>query len=176
MEVLLSVMGSDNPHVKEIAEMEMMKRANSLSAEQLLALNAKGDPAAAAESLGKMINAEKMEKLNEQRIRDHQAFNTMIQAQFRENAAQMKSVMNAALASMGQTATARATAQNPGATVIAGGKRTVVVDTNRPTASANIPEDDEISDRETENTHCPYCSENVPDENLYCPACGRRVR
>ena len=167
IEVLISVMGSDDPHVREIAEMEMMKRANSLSAEQLLALNTKGDPAAAAEAIGKM---------NEQRIRDQQTFNRMMQEHYRENAEQMRDVMNAALGAMGRTATARATAQNPGATVIAGGKRTVLVNTNRPDEPDIVTDDVSKTDRKTEDMTCPFCSEDIPDENLYCPACGKRVR
>ena len=67
----------------------------------------------------------------------------------------MKEVMNSALSAMGSTATARATAQNPGATVVAGGSGAPVVVKN--------------------GKKCSSCDAVVSDDDVFCPECGKKL-
>ena len=155
VEVLISLV--DDQKVGALVQLELAKRANSLTPEQILAMNAK-DPKAAAEALASRAKLESVEQLNELRIKDQQAFNMMMQSQYKENAEQMKEVMNSALNAMGNTATARSTAQNPGATVVSGGMGAPVVVNVAPEGS----------------TQCKYCSANVPNGDVFCPSCGKK--
>ena len=155
IEVLISLV--DDQKVGALVQLELAKRANSLTPEQILAMNAK-DPKAAAEALATRAKLESVEQLNELRIKDQQAFNMMMQSQYKENAEQMKEVMNSALNAMGNTATARSTAQNPGATVVTGGMGAPVVVNVAPEGS----------------TQCQYCSANVPNGDVFCPSCGKK--
>jgi hypothetical protein len=155
IEVLISMV--DDQKIGALVQLELAKRANSLTPEQILAMNAK-DPKAAADALASRAKLESVEQLNEFRIKDQQAFNTMMQSQYKENAEQMKEVMNSALNAMGNTATARSTAQNPGATVVSGGMGTPVVVNVAPEGSSQ----------------CKYCSANVPNGDVFCPSCGKK--
>ena len=139
---------------EDVRKLEEMKRAASLTPEQILALNTT-DPKAAGEALAAKAKLESVEELNELRLKDQMAFNQMMQQQYRENAEQMKEVMNSALAAMGSTATARATAQNPGATVVAGGSGTHVVVKN--------------------GKKCSLCDAVVSDDDMFCPECGKKL-
>jgi len=121
-------------------------------------MNAK-DPKAAAEALAARAKLESVEQLNELRIKDQQTFNVTMQSQYKENAEQMKEVMNSALNAMGNTATARSTAQNPGTTVVSGGMGMPVVMSNNP-QSKNI---------------CPHCGEVVSQEDWFCPSCRKKL-
>jgi hypothetical protein len=155
IEVLISMV--DDQKVGALVQLELAKRANSLTPEQILAMNAK-DPKAAAEALAARAKLESVEQLNELRIKDQQAFNMMMQSQYKENAEQMKEVMNSALNAMGNTATARSTAQNPGATVVSGGMGAPVVVNVAPEGS----------------TKCQYCSAIIPNGDVFCPSCGKK--
>ena len=141
---------------EEVTKLEMMKRAASLTHEQILALNTT-DPIAAGEALAAKAKLASIEELNDLRLKDQMAFNQMMQEQYREHAEQMKEVMNSALAAMGSTATARATAQNPGPTVVTGGMGAPVVVTPRGRKS------------------CSGCGAVVSEDDVFCPECGRRV-
>ena len=156
IEVLISLV--DDQTVGALVQLELAKRANSLTPEQILAMNAK-DPKAAAEALAARAKLESVEQLNELRIKDQQTFNVTMQSQYKENAEQMKEVMNSALNAMGNTATARSTAQNPGTTVVSGGMGMPVVMSNNP-QSKNI---------------CPHCGEVVSQEDWFCPSCRKKL-
>lgn len=139
---------------EDVRKLEEMKRAASLTPEQILALNTT-DAKAAGEALAAKAKLESVEELNELRLKDQMAFNQMMQEQYRENAEQMKEVMNSALAAMGSTATARATAQNPGATVVTGGIGAPVVVKG--------------------GKQCSVCGSVVSDEDIFCSECGNGV-
>ena len=141
---------------EDVRKLEEMKRAASLTPEQILALNTT-DAKAAGEALAAKAKLASVEELNELRLKDQMAFNQMMQEQYRENAEQMKEVMNSALAAMGSTATARATAQNPGATVVAGGMGGPVV----------------VSQRSGKK--CLSCGAVVSEDDMFCPECGKKL-
>lgn len=141
---------------EDVRKLEEMKRAATLTPEQILALNTT-DPKAAGEALAAKAKLESVEELNALRLKDQMAFNQMMQEQYRENAEQMKEVMNAALSAMGSTATARATAQNPGATVVAGGMGAPVVVNPRGGKS------------------CSGCGAVVSEDDMFCPECGGKI-
>lgn len=143
---------------EDVQKLEQMKRAQSLTPEQILALQTT-DPRAAGEALAARAKLASVEELSELRIRDQQAFNQMMQTQYREHAEQMKEVLNTALGAMGQTATARATAQNPGATVVSGGIGTPVVVQVPPEAQRR----------------CPFCSAVLSEPGAFCTSCGRKI-
>lgn len=142
----------------DVRKLEEMKRAQSLTPEQILAMQTT-DPKAAGEALAAKAKLASVEELSELRIRDQQAFNQMMQTQYREHADQMKEVLNTALNAMGQTATARATAQNPGATVVSGGMGVPVV--------VNIPPNGQ--------KRCPVCSSEISETSIFCTACGTKL-
>ncbi|HJK16494.1 MAG TPA: hypothetical protein O0X44_02870, partial [Methanocorpusculum sp.] len=143
---------------EDVQKLEQMKRAQSLTPEQILALQTT-DPKAAGEALAARAKLASVEELSELRIRDQQAFNQMMQTQYREHAEQMKEVLNTALGAMGQTATARATAQNPGTTVVSGGMGSPVV--------VQVPS--EVQKR------CPFCSAVLSEPGTFCTSCGRKI-
>lgn len=141
---------------EDVRKLEEMKRAASLTPEQILALNTT-DAKAAGEALAAKAKLASVEELNELRLKDQMAFNQMMQEQYRENAEQMKEVMNSALAAMGSTATARATAQNPGTTVVAGGIGAPVV----------------VNPKGGKN--CSACGASVAEDDMFCPECGKKL-
>ena len=95
--------------------LEKMKRAGSLTPEQMLALGAADDPKAAAEALGDRRISGIAAEQSEKRIGDLRESGSMMQEQHSGNAGQMKDA-------------------------------------------------------------CPYCHSEIPEEDLYCPECGERVR
>ena len=76
---------------------------------------------------------------------------------YRENAENMKEVLNTALNAMGSTATARATAQNPGMTVVSGGFGAPVVVGQK------------------SGKKCTNCGAELAEDDVFCPECGTRI-
>ena len=107
VEALISILGGDDPAAKQIAKLELEKRAASLTTEQILAIQSV-ESSAAAEALKAKYSAEEQKE-----------FNKRTEEMYRENTENMKEVMNTtmkdvmttALNAMGSTATARATAE-----------------------------------------------------------------
>lgn len=142
---------------EDVRKLEEMKRAASLTPEQILALHT-NDPKAAGEALAANARLDSLEELNALRLQDQMAFNQMMQNQYRENAEQMKEVMNSALSAMGSTATARSTAQNPGATVVASGVGAPLI--VNPSKKVN---------------RCPSCNAEFEENYKYCPLCSEKL-
>jgi len=118
-EALITIAESDT--AKHLTELEKMKRAAPLKADQIVALNAK-DPVAAAEAMKEKFGTAEREKLHATRLEDQQKYMEMTQKNFGENSDRLADVMNQALNAMGSTATARSNAhQAQGSTVVAGG-------------------------------------------------------
>lgn len=145
VEALISILGGNNPEAKEIAKLELEKRAASLTEEQILAIQSVDSPAA-AEALKAKYSAEEQKE-----------FNKRTEEMYRENAENMKEVMNTALNAMGSTATARATAQNPGTTVVSGGLGAPVV----------------IGQKSGKK--CTNCGVDLAEDDVFCPECGMRI-
>ena len=148
-EALLSILEKNN-NSTEIAQLELAKRAVSLSPEQILAIQAgKSDAAAQALSL-------------QYRAAEQKEFNQRTESICRESADRQERILDTALNMMGQTATAKSTAYTPaGTTIVSGGLgSSVVVD------GSNSPQMMKI---------CQNCKTNVPINARYCPACGKEV-
>ena len=113
-EVLITM--TDDPGTAEkLFVLEKMKRAGSLTPEQMLALGAADDPKAAAGALRDRRISGIAAEQSEKSIGDHQESCCMMQEQRSGNPGQMKDA-------------------------------------------------------------CPYCFSEIPEEDLYCPECGERVR
>lgn len=136
---------ADGSKAGALAKLELAKRGVSLTPEQILAIQA-GDSAAAANALGRKYSAEEQKE-----------FNQRTEALYRENADRNERILEKSLDAMGRTATARATAHNPGTTVVSGGMGAPVV----------------VASGKT-NT-CPHCGAGIAPDDAFCPECGEHI-
>jgi len=158
-EALISI--KDGEIAEHLTELEKMKRAAALDADQIVALYAK-DPVAAAEAMKEKFGSDEMEELHAARLEDQQKYMEMMDKKFGENSDRMAGVMNQALAAMGSTATARSSAhQAQGSTVVAGGGmgQPVIVNPVQP-----------------EKTRiCPKCEAENSTSAEFCIECGQKL-
>ena len=146
IEVLI-YMAKDSSKSATLAKLELAKRGVSLSPEQILAIQAADSPEA-AKALAAKFSADEQKEFNK---RNEDMMNA--------NADRMERVMEKALGAMGSTATARATAQNPGATIVPGGMGAPVVVNTSP-----------------QNTKkCKNCGAPLNEDDIFCNECGNRV-
>ena len=166
-EALLTM--ADGDTAQHLTELEKMKRAAALDADQIVALYA-NDPLAAAEAIKQKFGSDEMEKMHAARLGDQQAFMDMMQKNFGENSDRMVDVMNRALGEMGHAATARGSAhQAQGPTVVAGGGygQPVVVSPAPGPAPAQAL---------TEQTKtCPECGAHNAASAGFCKECGQKL-
>ncbi|MDG6249434.1 zinc-ribbon domain-containing protein [Methanocalculus sp.] len=157
------VITGDPKAAEYLTNIEIMRRANALSPEQILALNAK-DPVTAAEALKAKFGSDKMKELFDARLEDQQKYMDMMQKTFGENADRLADVMNKALGAMGSTATARSSAhQAQGSTVVAGGGgmgQPVIINPVQP----------------DESLICPVCKTKNDSSDQICKGCGEKLR
>ncbi len=158
-EALLTM--TEGKTAEHLTELEKMKRAAVLDADQIVALYAK-DPVAAAEAMKQKFGSVEMEKMHAARLGDQQAFMEMMQNNFGENSDRMVNVMNQALGAMGSTATARGSAhQAQGSTVVAGG---------------GIGQPVIVNPVQQENTRaCPECGAENNASAGFCKECGQKL-
>jgi len=129
----------------ELVKLELAKRGISLSPEQLLAIQAAGAPVAAANAIAAKNSADEQKE-----------FNKRTENMMNASADRMERVMEKSLDAMGKTATARATAQNPGATIVPGGMGAPVVVNTSP-----------------QNTKkCKNCGATLSEDDRFCTNCG----
>ncbi len=139
------LIANDKTKIDALNQLEMAKRAVALDAGQILAVQAAGAPEAAAKALAAKFNADEQKDFNK---RNEEMMNA--------NADRMERVMEKALDAMGKTATARATAQNPGATIVPGGMGAPVVVNTSP-----------------QNTKkCKNCGATLSEDDRFCTNCG----
>lgn len=146
IEVLI-YLAKDSSKTAVLAKLELAKRGVSLTPEQLLAIQAADSPEAAKALVAKFSADEQKE------------FNKRTEAMMNANADRLERVAEKGLDAMGKTATARATAQNPGATIIPGGMGAPVVVNTSP-----------------QNTKtCKHCGAPLNEDDIFCNECGNRV-
>ncbi|UUX93736.1 zinc-ribbon domain-containing protein [Methanoplanus endosymbiosus] len=184
-EALITMAGRDA--AEQITELEKMKRAASLSAEQIVALSAR-DSVAAAEAIKQKFGSEEMEKMHAARLEDQQRYMAMVQATFGENSDRMVDVMNQALGAMGSTATARSSAQQAqGSTVVTGGGgfggQPVIINP----VQQNTQPDSGGSENDTQGKavpegvnpegvkECPACGAELSSSAAFCTDCGEKL-
>ena len=139
------LIAKDKTKIDALTKLEMIKRAASLNADQILAVQAAGAPEAAANAIAAKNSADEQKEFNK---RNEDMMNA--------NADRMERIMEKALGAMGSTATARATAQNPGATIIPGGMGAPVVVNTSP-----------------QNTKtCKNCGATLSEDDKFCTNCG----
>jgi len=160
-EVLISV--SDPGAAEKILELEKMKRAVTLTKEQIMALSAEKSPVV-AEAMKEMLGFDRMQELFEARLHDQQKYMEALQAMAGDNADRLADVMNKALDAMGQTATARSAAhQAQGSTVVTGGGglgQPVIINPAR----------------QEESQVCPGCKTANSVADRSCKECGKELR
>lgn len=146
IEVLI-FMAKDSSKNAVLAKLELAKRGVSLTPEQLLAIQAADSPEA-AKALAAKFSADEQKE-----------FNKRAEAMMSENADRNERILEKAIDAMGKTATARATAQNPGATIVPGGMGAPVVVNTSP-----------------QNTKtCKHCGASLNEDDMFCNECGNRV-
>jgi hypothetical protein len=122
-EALLSTLGEGggaNPAMSHIGELAKMKVSKGLTAEQILALQAK-DSAAIAKAFEAKYSSEKTEQMYRERMADQQKFQeTMVNLTDR-NADRAERMASKSMEQMGATAVTRGQAAVPTTTVVGGG-------------------------------------------------------
>lgn len=170
-EALLTM--TDGDTAQHLTELEKMKRAAALDADQIVALYA-NDPLAAAEAIKQKFGSDEMEKMHAARLGDQQAFMDMMQKNFGENSDRMVDVMNRALGEMGHAATARGSAhQSQGPTVVAGGGYGQPVVVSPVPAPVPAPAPDPVP-TETGRA-CPECGAQNTALAGFCKECGQKL-
>ncbi len=143
----LIYLAKDSSKSAVLAKLELAKRGVALTPEQLLAIQAADSPEA-AKALAAKFSADEQKE-----------FNKRAEAMMSENADRNERILEKAIDAMGKTATARATAQNPGATIIPGGMGAPVVVNTSP-----------------QNTKtCKNCGAPLNEDDMFCNECGNRV-
>lgn len=144
---VLIFLAKDDAKINALAKQAMFERGVNLSPEQILAIQAADSPEA-AKALAAKFSADEQKE-----------FNKRTEAMMNANADRLERVAEKGLDAMGKTATARATAQNPGATIIPGGMGAPVVVNTSP-----------------QNTKtCKNCGAPLNEDDMYCNECGHRV-
>ena len=138
------LIAKDKTKIDALTKLEMTKRAASLSADQILAVQAT-DPVSAANAIAAKNSADEQKEINKRTV-------DLMNA----NADRDERILEKALDAMGKTATARATAQNPGATIVPGGMGAPVVVNTSP-----------------QNTKkCKNCGATLSEDDKFCTNCG----
>lgn len=144
---VLIFLAKDDAKINALAKQAMFERGVNLSPEQILAIQAADSPEA-AKALAAKFNADEQKE-----------FNKRTEDMMNASADRMERVMEKSLDAMGKTATARATAQNPGATIVPGGMGAPVVVNTSP-----------------QNTKtCKHCGAPLNEDDMFCNECGNRV-
>lgn len=142
----LIYLSKDSSKTATLAKLELANRGVSLSPEQLLAIQAADSPEAAKALAAKFSADEQRE------------FNKRAEDMMNANADRMERVMEKSLGAMGNTATARAKAQNPGATIVPGGFGAPIVVNKSP-----------------QNTRkCKKCGASLDEDAIFCNECGEK--
>jgi RNA polymerase subunit RPABC4/transcription elongation factor Spt4 len=157
------ILTADGGTAEKLVELEKMKRAVTLTEEQIMALSAEKS-VAVAEAMKEKFGSDRMRELYETRLQDQQKYMEKLHAMTGENADRLAGVMNKALDAMGQTATARSAAhQAQGSTVVAGGGglgQSVIVNPVR----------------QEESRVCPGCKTPNSAADRFCKECGEELR
>ena len=133
------------------------------SPQQILAENVTSSEDAAS-AIAAMSNSEMVQKLNELRLSDNQAFVEMMHSMFGEHSQQMTDVLKVAMSSMASTTTAKNT--EPNQTIVTGMGVPAVVNSTPLREKSALPV--------SKHRHCPDCS-SLLDETGECPDCGWRA-
>ncbi len=161
VEALISM--ADGGTAEKLVELEKMKRAVTLTEEQIMALSAEKS-IAVAEAMKEKFGSDRMRELYETRLHDQQKYVEALQAMAGDNADHLADVMNKALDAMGQTATARSSAhQAQGSTVVAGGGGL-----GQPVIINPV--------RQEESRICPGCKTPNSTADRFCKECGEELR
>jgi len=167
-EALLSTIGEGggvNPAMGHLGESLKMKVAKGLTAEQILALQAK-DSAAIAKAFEAKYSSEKTEQMYRERMADQQKFQeTMVNLTDR-NADRAERMASKSMEQMGATAVTRGQAAVPTTTVVGGGAfggAPVVV------GGQNMPM------RENKVVLCQGCNAENEVGAKFCTTCGGKM-
>lgn len=118
----------------------------------------------AASAIVAMSNSELVQKLNELRLSDNQAYVEMMHSMFGEHSQQMTDVLKVAMSSMASTTTAKNT--EPSHTIMAGmGVPLTVTSTSQRENSVSSV---------AKHRHCLNCQSLLDPETGKCPDCGWR--
>lgn len=158
VEALLSTV--DGKAGEQITELEKMKRAATLTEEQIMALSAK-ESDAVADAMKAKFGSDRMEELFKLRMQDQERYMETVRSMSTENADRLATVMDKALDAMGNTATARSQAHRPqGATVVAGGGlQSTIINPVQP----------------EEGRSCSSCGVSNNASSQFCKECGEKL-
>lgn len=136
----------DKAQTDALTKLELAERIKGFSDDQILAFQAADSPEV-AKALAAKYNAD-----------EQREFNRRTEAQFKESADRNERILEKALDVMGNTATARATAHNPGTTVVSGGIGAPVV----------------VNPSHQNTRKCKKCGASLDEDAIFCNECGEK--
>lgn len=167
-EALLSTIGDGggaNPAMSHIGELAKMKVSKGLTAEQILALQAK-DSAAIAKAFEAKYSSEKTEQMYRERMVDQQKFQETMVNLTDKNADRAERMASKSMEQMGATAVTRGQAAVPTTTVVGGGGfggAPIVV------GAQNMPV------QEQKVILCQSCNAENEVGTKFCTRCGQKL-
>jgi hypothetical protein len=167
-EALISTLGEGggaNPAMSHIGELAKMKVSKGLTAEQILALQAK-DSAAIAKAFEAKFSSEKTEQMYRERMADQQKFQETMVNLTDKNADRAERMASKSMEQMGATAVTRGQAAVPTTTVVGGGGfggAPIVVD------AQNMP----IQEKKV--VLCQECNAENEVGTKFCTTCGGKI-